>query len=89
VTHDHPDGSYGIDIFRPGLLDLRIALRHQRHQPLALASRIYDLHGGFARDEQREDHPGKDDDVTDWKEGKHMRNGKELDGALLIHKSPP
>jgi hypothetical protein len=89
VTHDHPDGSYGVDIFGSRLLDLWIALRHERHQALAFASGIYDLYGGLACDEQREDHPGENDDVTHWKERKDMGNREELDRALPVHKSPP
>ena len=63
-AHDHPDGTDAVDVFRAGVLDLRIALGGKREQPIPLESGLDGVHRNVSADEQRQDHRGEDDGVT-------------------------
>jgi hypothetical protein len=83
-AHDHADHADRVEVVRSGLVDLGIALRHERQQPVALDRRLDRVRRDVAADEQGQDHRREDDGVANGQE-RELTRDLEGAGGIAFH----
>ena len=83
-AHDHAHHADRVEVVGTGLVDLGIALGHERQQAVALDRRLDRVRRDVAADEQGQDHRREDDGVANGQE-RELTRDLEGAGGIAFH----
>jgi hypothetical protein len=76
--------AHRVEVLGLRIVDLGVALRHERQQPVAFDRGLDRVHRDVAADEQRQDHRWEHDRVADRQE-RELRRDLERAGGSAFH----